>query len=81
METGESLKSYKGVAEINAPAEMVFAKIEDINNTDWWDKNLTGIRVMLYEKNKRAQYYLYMTCHGLLPIVTSVWMLQLPLTR
>jgi len=58
METGESLKSYKGVAEINAPAEMVFAKIEDINNTDWWDKNLTGIRVMLYEKNKRAQYYL-----------------------
>ncbi len=58
MEAGESLKSYKGVTEINAPAEKVFAIIEDINNTDWWDKNLTGIKVMLYEKNKRAQYYL-----------------------
>jgi len=32
--------------------------IEDVNNTDWWDKNLTGIKVFLYEKNKRAHYYL-----------------------
>ena len=58
MEAGESLKSYKGITEINASAEKVFAIIEDVNNTDWWDKNLTGIRVILYEKNKRAQYYL-----------------------
>jgi len=58
MEAGESLKSYKGVTEMKAPAEKVFAIIEDINNTDWWDKNLTGMTVILYEKNKRAQYYL-----------------------
>ena len=57
-EAGKSLKSYKGVTEIHAPAEKVFALIEDVNNTDWWDKNLTQIRVMLYEKNKRAEYYL-----------------------
>ncbi len=57
-ETGKTLKSYKGVADINAPASQVFAMIEDVNNTDWWDKNPTQIKVPLYEKNKRAQYYL-----------------------
>ena len=32
--------------------------MEDINDTDWWDKNLTHIKVLLYQKDKRAQYYL-----------------------
>jgi hypothetical protein len=57
-EAGKSLKSYKGVADIKAPAEKVFALIEDVNNTDWWDKNLTQIKVLHYEKCKMAQYYL-----------------------
>ena len=57
-EAGNSLKSYKGISDINAPAEKVFALIEDVNNTDWWDKNLTQIKVLHYEKNKMAQYYL-----------------------
>jgi uncharacterized membrane protein len=57
-EAGKSLKSYKGVTDIKAPAEKIFALIEDINNTDWWDKNLTQIKVLLYEKNKRARYYM-----------------------
>ena len=58
MEAGKSLKSYRGVTDINAPAEKIFDMLEDINNTDWWDKNLTQIKVLLYEKYKRAQYYL-----------------------
>ena len=57
-EVGKSLKSYKGVTDIHAPAEKVFALIEDVYHTDWWDKNLTQIKVLLYEKYKRAQYYL-----------------------
>ena len=57
-EAGKSIKSYRGVTDINAPAEKIFALIEDINNTDWWDKNLTQIKVLLYEKDKKAQYYL-----------------------
>jgi hypothetical protein len=55
---GKSLKSYKGVTDIHAPAEKVFALIEDVNHTEWWDKNLTQIKALLYEKNRRAQYYL-----------------------
>jgi hypothetical protein len=57
-EAGKSLKSYRGVTDIKAPADSIFALIENVNNTDWWDKNLTQIKVLLYEKNKRAQYYL-----------------------
>ena len=57
-EAGKSLESYRGVTDINAPAENIFALMEDIHNTDWWDKNLTQIKVLLYEKYKRAQYYL-----------------------
>jgi hypothetical protein len=57
-EAEKSLKSFRGVADIKAPAEKVFALMEDINNTDWWDKNLTRIEVLQYEKNKRARYYL-----------------------
>jgi len=56
-EDGKSLKSFRGVTDINASAEKIFALMEDINNTDWWDKNLTQIKVLLYEKNKRTQYY------------------------
>ncbi|MEI6885903.1 MAG: START domain-containing protein [Bacteroidota bacterium] len=57
-EDGKSLKSYKGVTDIKAPAEKVFDLIEDVNNTDWWDKNFKEIKVLLYEKYKRAEYYL-----------------------
>ena len=32
--------------------------MEDINNTDWWDKKLTTIDVLLHEKGKRTQYYM-----------------------
>jgi hypothetical protein len=58
QEAGKALKSFKGVADINAPAEKIFAMMEDINDTEWWDKNLTQIKVLLYEKNKRAKYYM-----------------------
>jgi hypothetical protein len=58
VEDGKSLKSYRGVTDINAPAEKIFGLMGDIKNTDWWDKNITQIKVLLYEKYKRAQYYL-----------------------
>jgi hypothetical protein len=57
-EAGNSLKSYKGDTYINAPAEKVLSLIEDVNNTEWWDKNLSSIKVLHYEKLKGAQYYL-----------------------
>lgn len=57
-EPGNDLKSYRGITEIKAPAEKVFAMLEDVNHTDWWDKSLSQIKVLQYDKNVRARYYL-----------------------
>lgn len=56
-EKGKVLKAYRGISEINAPAEKIFNLLADINDRDWWDKNLTQIKVLFYEKEKRVQYY------------------------
>lgn len=58
QEPGRNLKSFKGVADIKESAEKVFDRIEDVNHTEWWDKNLSQIKVLLYEKYKRAQYHI-----------------------
>lgn len=57
-EAGRSLKSYRGITEINAPAEKIFALMEDTNNKEWWDKKLTQIKILHNEMNKRTQYYM-----------------------
>jgi hypothetical protein len=57
-EPGSTLKSFKGVTDIYAPAENVFNLIGNVKNLDWWDKNLREIKVIYYEKEKRSQYYL-----------------------
>jgi len=62
-EVGKRLQSFRGVAEIKVPAEKVFMLIEDINHRDWWDKNAELIRLLKYEKYKRAQYYLGYKMH------------------
>ena len=57
-ENGKTFNSFKAVTKIKAPAEKIFALLEDVNNTDWWDKSLSQIKVLRYVKNKLAQYYL-----------------------
>jgi uncharacterized membrane protein len=49
-EGGNSLKSFRGVAEIHAPIEDVYNLIGNVKNLDWWDKNLREIKVLHYEK-------------------------------
>ncbi len=57
-EEGKTLKSFKGVTDIQAPTEDVYNLIGNVKNLDWWDKNLREIKVLFYEKEKKAQYYL-----------------------
>lgn len=57
-EPGKTLKSFKGVAEIHAPAGRIYSLIEDAYHTEWWDKGITEVKVMLYEKDRRAQFYM-----------------------
>ena len=57
-EAGKSLKSFKGITDIPAPAQKVFAVIENVYDHAWWGSNLSQVKVMIYEKNKRSRYYL-----------------------
>lgn len=58
MESGKSVKAFRGVTDIKAAAEKIFDVLRDINDTDWWDKNVSLNKVLYYEKNKGARYYL-----------------------
>jgi len=58
QEEGTRIKACKGMEDLDVPAEKVFELIENVNNTDWWDKGLSQIKILHYEKNKKAQYYL-----------------------
>ena len=57
-EEGRSLKSYRGVADIQAPAEKIFALLENVNDNKWWADKLIRVDVLLYEKNVRSRYYM-----------------------
>lgn len=57
-ETGNSVRSFKGVADIRTTPDKIFNLIGNVKNVDWWDKNVKEIKVLYYEKDKRSQYYL-----------------------
>ncbi len=56
--TSSGLKYFRGVAEINIPAERIYSKLEDVYQTDWWTKDVSQIKVLQYAKDRLAQYYL-----------------------
>ncbi len=58
IEDGRSLKSYKAITDIKAPAQKIFTLMEDVNNTDWWDKKLTQIKILFLDKGVRVKYYM-----------------------
>jgi hypothetical protein len=57
-EEGSSLKSFKGIMDVNSTMDKVCNLIGNVKNHDWWDENLREIKVLSYEKDKYFQYYL-----------------------
>jgi hypothetical protein len=57
-EDGSSLKSFKGVMEIKSTMEKVSDLLGNVKNHDWWDENLSQIKVLKYDEGKYFQYYL-----------------------
>ena len=57
-DSGESVKSFKGIADIHCPVSQVYNLIGNVKNLDWWDKNVKEIKVLRYEKEKYSEYYL-----------------------
>lgn len=56
MEKNSSLKSFKGVMDINSTMDRVCTMIGNPNNREWWDKNLSEVKVLSIEKNRYSFY-------------------------
>ena len=58
IEPNNTLKSFKGETIFHASVEKVCSMLGNPKNDDWWDKNITDIKLLGYEKDKFVQYYL-----------------------
>ena len=58
LEANSVWKSFKGEVTFQAPIEKVCSMLGTDKNNDWWDKAITDIKVLGYEKNKYVQYYM-----------------------
>jgi hypothetical protein len=57
-EQGNGLKSFKGVTDYRTTMAKVNNLIGNVENQEWWDKNVKEIKVLHFEKGKVARYYL-----------------------
>lgn len=57
-ELNSSLKSYRGEVTFKADIEKVNLLVGDVKNLDWWDKNISDIKVIDFKKDKSIRYYL-----------------------
>jgi hypothetical protein len=58
LEANNSMKSFKGETIFKAPVEKVCSMLGNARNVDWWDKNISDIKVLAFDENKFIQYYL-----------------------
>lgn len=58
QEAGTSVKAFKATGSVEAPAEKIYKLLEDVNHTEWWSAPISELKVLAYEKNKMARYYL-----------------------
>ena len=57
-EPNSSVKSFKGDVYLHTQIEKVYSLITNVKNFDWWDDDISEIKVLQYEKDKVIQYYL-----------------------
>ena len=55
-EKNSSLKSFRGVMDIHSTMERICTMIGNPNNREWWDKNLSEVKVLSMEKNSYSFY-------------------------
>jgi hypothetical protein len=52
------LKAYKGETVFEASADSVCSMLGNPDNSDWWDKEISHVRVLDYKKDDYVRYYL-----------------------
>jgi hypothetical protein len=58
IETNNTLKSFKGEVVLHAPIDKICSRLGSAENNDWWDKEISNVKVLGYESDKFIQYYL-----------------------
>jgi len=53
-----SFKSFRGETEYHSTMEKLSMYIGNVENVDWWDKNVREIKVLSVERDKLVRYYL-----------------------
>ncbi|MCX6284938.1 MAG: hypothetical protein NTW31_11975 [Bacteroidetes bacterium] len=53
-----SFKCFKGETVFHTTMEKLSMYIGNVQNVDWWDKNVSEIKVIFYEPDKLIKYYL-----------------------
>ena len=53
-----SFKSFRGETEYHSTMEKLSKYIGNVENVDWWDKNVREIKVLYSEPDKLIKYYL-----------------------
>jgi hypothetical protein len=57
-EPDSELKSFKSTLDVHSTMDKVLYLIGNVKNTEWWEENVKNIKIMAYEKDKYARYYL-----------------------
>ncbi len=57
-EKKSSLKAFRGEITFKADIVKVNLLVGDANNIDWWDKAISSIRILEFEKDKLIRYYI-----------------------
>jgi hypothetical protein len=57
-EENNPVKSYRGEADVRTNMAIISEVIGSIKSFEWWEENLSEIKVLAYEKEKYIRYYL-----------------------
>lgn len=57
-ELNSPLKSFRGEITFKADVEKVNLLVGNADNLDWWDKNISNVKIIEFQKNKLIRYYL-----------------------
>jgi hypothetical protein len=57
-EADNAIKSFKGEAYIHTQMDKINSMVGNVSNQEWWDKDITTIKILINEKDKHVRYYL-----------------------